>query len=110
MGSERRRSPRVAILGQVHGHIASLDVQVKVREMSLGGLSMETTFAFPVGAIHDFSLTLGDGAAVQLRGEVVYSRPMATTDGSSAYVTGVKFIDAEERAEGAEQIIDRISS
>jgi len=101
----------VALLGQVHGHIASLDVQVKVREMSLGGLSMETPFAFPVGALHDFSLTLGDGASVQLKGEVVYSRPMATTDGTTAFVTGVRFVaDETDDAGGAEQIIDRISS
>src|SRR5262245_24602415 len=82
MSTERRRSPRVALLGKVHGHIAALDVRVKVREMSLGGLSMETDISFPVGSVHDFSLTLGDGAAVLLKGEVVYSRGASSQDGS----------------------------
>jgi len=110
MSTERRRTPRVALLGQVHGQIASLDVPIRVREMSLGGLSMETSIAFPVGALHDFSLTLGDGASVQLRGEVIYSKQMSTADGSALFITGVRFVgDESEEAAGAEQIIGRIS-
>jgi hypothetical protein len=110
MGSERRRAPRVAILGRVHGHVASLDVAVKVREMSLGGLSMETAFAFPVGALHEFSLTLGDGASVQLKGRVVYSRETPSAGGGTTYVTGVQFVD-DEPADGTatvDAIIDKI--
>jgi hypothetical protein len=93
MGSERRRAPRIAILGRVHGHVASLDVAVTVREMSLGGLSMETAIAFPVGALHEFRLTLGDGASVELKGRVVYCREASSSGGGVIYVTGVQFVD-----------------
>lgn len=105
MSAERRRAPRVAILGRVHGHVASLDVPVTVREMSLGGLSMETAFAFPVGALHEFRLTLGDGASVLLKGRVVYSRETPGPSGGTFYVTGVQFVDDES---GADEIIDKI--
>jgi hypothetical protein len=106
MGSERRRSPRIAILGRVHGHVASLDVAVTVREMSLGGMSMETAFAFPVGALHEFLLTLGDGASVQLTGRVVYSRKTPSPGGGVFYVTGVEFVDDEP---GVDEIIQKIT-
>ena len=109
MSSERRRSPRIQILGKVHGHVASLDLAVKVREMSLGGLSMETSVPFPVGAKHDFSLTLGDGAAVQLTGEIVYSREIAAADGSKLWLSGVQFINEESEDGGVDTIINRIS-
>jgi PilZ domain len=110
MSRERRRSPRVEMLGRLHGHVVSLGVPVIVREMSLGGLSMETTFAFPVGAIHEFRLKLGDGATVQLRGKVVYSRETPRPDGPSAYVSGVQFID-DEPSDGTatvDEILDRL--
>ena len=94
----------------MHGHVGSLNVAVKVREMSLGGLSMETSVPFQVGARHSFSLTLGDGASVLLTGDVVYSRESKAADGSILYVTGVKFVDDEtETGPSADDILDRLS-
>jgi PilZ domain-containing protein len=105
MSSERRRSPRIEILGRLHGHIAALDVAVKVREISLGGFSLETAFPFPADAVHDFSLTMGDGSATQVRGRVVRSTEAKASDGSRLYVTGVQFID-DEPSEGDSTIGD----
>jgi hypothetical protein len=99
MSIERRRSPRVEILDRIHGHVTSLDVPVIVREMSLGGMSLQTTFAFPDGAVHEFRLMLGDGSPVVLRGRVVRCREEAAPDGSTMFVSGVQFLD-EEPPEG----------
>jgi len=77
--------------------------------MSLGGLSMETEVAFPVGSVHDFSLTLGDGASVMVKGEVVYSRPASPPDGSPLFVTGVRFVDEGEDTADPGEIISRVS-
>ena len=93
MSKDRRRSPRVELLGRVHGHVASLDVPVTVTEMSLGGLGLETGFPFPAGAIHDFRLTLGDGAFVVVKGKVVHCRNVAAPGGPSRYVSGVQFVE-----------------
>jgi hypothetical protein len=95
MGSERRRSPRIEMLGRVHGHVTSLDVAVTVREMSLGGMSLETEFAFPEGTVHAFVLTLGDGSAVDLRGRVVRCMEAPRGDGTRRYITGIQFVDEE---------------
>jgi hypothetical protein len=109
MSRERRRSPRIEILGRLHGQVARLDLDVHVREMSLGGLSMETAVAFPPGAIHEFRLTLGDGSFVLLRGRVAHSRETTAADGSRLFVTGVQFLD-DEPADGSSvtEIVQRI--
>jgi hypothetical protein len=95
MADERRASPRIEILGRLHGHLVSLDVAVTVREISLGGMAIETPIAFPIGAVHEFMLTLGDGSTVPLTGQVVHCRNVAAPDADPSYVSGVRFLDDE---------------
>jgi hypothetical protein len=107
--SDRRRSPRIELLGQLHGHEVSLQVDVKVREISLGGMAIETPFGFPLGAVHQFRLTLGDGSVAALRGRVVHCRFEARTGVPGFYVTGFEFIDdAAEREAAVGGLIGKI--
>ena len=104
MSSERRRSTRVEILGRLHGHDVSLNVPVMVREISLGGMAIETPFAFAVGTMQEFRLTLGDGAYVVLRGQARHCRSLDTS-GTTAYLTGFQFVD-EDPPEGSSSVGD----
>jgi hypothetical protein len=90
---DRRRSPRFELLGRVHGQVVSLATDVRIREISLGGLSFESEIAFPVGAIHEFRLQLGDRSTVILRGRVVRCLKHGMVDGALRYTTAVQFID-----------------
>ena len=90
--SDRRRSPRVAVLGKVQGSAVSGDVRIVVREMSLGGMSIETPTAFEVGAVTDFLLTLGDGAGIEVFGKTVYTRKL---DGARV-LSGIQFVDQDD--------------
>ena len=112
MSSDRRRSPRIEILGRLHGQVTSLDVAVTVREISVGGMSMETAFEFPVGVIHDFRLEMGDGSWVELRGRVLRSRSIAAPDGSRVYISGVQFLDDdpddEDDGPTVDDLLDRL--
>lgn len=111
MSSDRRRSPRIEILGRLHGQVTSLAVSVTVREISVGGLSMETAFEFPVGVIHDFRLEMGDGSLVDLRGKVLRSRAVRAADGSRLYISGVQFIDDDDDDDDGptvEDLVDRL--
>jgi hypothetical protein len=112
MTQERRQSPRIEILGRLHGHIAALDVPITVLDISLGGLSLQASVAFPPGVIHEFKLTLGDGSSSLMRGKVLRSREVRLADGSHAFVTGVRFV-ADESPEAGGSIgglIDRMKS
>jgi hypothetical protein len=109
MSSDRRRAPRIEILGRMQGHVVvPVPVSVTVREISLGGLSMISPVMFPVGAIHEFGLTLGDESTVVLQGRIVYSRPDVGPDGAQVYVTGVQFVDDDPAPPSVGSLIDKI--
>src|SRR5262245_66411167 len=95
--ADRRRSPRVEVIGKVQGRVASSDVLVEVREMSLGGMSIESATAFEVGAVTDFLLTLGDGAGIEVYGRTIYTRAV---EGSAEprFLSGIQFVDQDEAA------------
>jgi hypothetical protein len=107
MPSERRRSTRIEILGRLHGRVVSLDVPVRVREISLGGMAIETAVSFPEGAVHDFRLTLGDGAHLVVRGQARHCRNLAADGETAVYVTGFEFID-DDLGEGQSSVGDLI--
>lgn len=97
--ADRRRSPRVDLVGQLHGELVSVDVPIVVREISLGGMSIETTTPFESEARLEFLLTLGDGAAVFVLGRVSYCRQV-DRDGAPAFVSGIQFLDDDAAGEG----------
>jgi hypothetical protein len=110
MTNERRRTTRVAIMGRLHGVAVSLDIPVKVQDLSLGGMAIETSVAFPVGAVHEFEVTLGDGSSVLLRGRVMHCRTISAPDVTPLYATGIQFVE-DEPTENADigDIIDKLT-
>ena len=99
LSTERRRAPRAQILGQLHGRMVTLDAEVRIREISLGGMSLESDIPFPVGAIHQFNLFLGDGARVAVSAQVKHSR-LLEPQAHPKYLTGFQFVDDGQAAGG----------
>lgn len=88
---ERRRYPRIDLLADVQGHLVTLDEQVRVRQLSLGGMTVETTAPLSPRLVHDFRITFGSDA-VTMHGRVVHSR--VSVDGDRVtYVSGIRFED-----------------
>lgn len=110
MSSERRRSPRVAIVGHLHGVAVSVDAPVRVLDLSLGGMAIETAMAMPIGTVQEFQLTLGDGSLVLLKGRVVRSKNSALEGEPAVYLMGVQFVDDEAPAESADvgDLLDKL--
>lgn len=105
---DRRRSPRIEILDRLHGHVVSLDTPVRVREMSLGGMSIETTLEFPIGAFHEFRLRMGDGSVVLLKGRVIRCRQQLSQDGEPTFISGVQFVDDESPDTSVGDLLDKM--
>jgi hypothetical protein len=61
--------------------------------MSLGGLAVETPFPMERGSVHELQLTLGDGAAVDLRARVMHCRNVAPEGAEPLFLSGLQFID-----------------
>jgi hypothetical protein len=98
---ERRRAPRVNLVGQLRGELVSVDTPIVVREISLGGMSIESETRFEVDARHEFMLTLGDGAGVLVLGRVAYCRTVEAPNGAR-FIIGIQFLDEETGDSGAD--------
>lgn len=108
---ERRRTPRLEILGQVLGNLAQLNAPVKVRDIGLGGFGIETAFPLPVGAVRSFRFTLADRSFVIVDAKVIDCRTWSP-GGVERFVTDLEFIDSptEDGKSTAADLIDKLTS
>lgn len=90
MGAERRRSSRVEIVKHVAGRVVPVNAYVRVKEMSLGGMLIETDADLSPRGIHEFRLRLTDGAETLVRGHIVHGR-FDVKYGGVKYALGIQF-------------------
>src|SRR5688572_12904839 len=108
---ERRRTPRIDVLGQVHVHILSCPAPASLREISLGGFSIESTMAFPPGLVHQFRFALEDGSETHVSATSVHCAISSSVRGTPVHVTGFEFIQRERHVrDTVEELIERISN
>ena len=91
VSADRRRNPRIELLGRLYGRGAAGEPSLTVTEISLGGMAIETDVELPCGTEHEFQLTLGDDSSVTLRGRVAHSRQLAADP--ARYLSGIEFVD-----------------
>jgi hypothetical protein len=109
MSNDRRRSSRIEILGRLQGRVVAMDTPIVVREISLGGMQIESGLVFTAGDIHEFHLTLGDGSQIPLRGRVMHSRETVGADGKTTFLTGLQFVDDDAtESDAVSDIIDHL--
>ena len=92
MQPERRRTPRIQLLGQLQGRVVTPAADVSVREISLGGMSLESSVPFAVGGVQRFELFLGDGSCVSVSARARHCRPVEGCD-PARFVTGFQFVE-----------------
>ena len=113
-GSERRQSPRIEILGQLDGHLTSLDTPVRVLDVSAGGFGAETTLLLEPGAVHECRFELRPGVAVILHAKVMHCRPKKGRRGATAvrYLAGFQFLESPtpEAEAGRAQLMERVAA
>ena len=88
---DRRETPRVQAIQTLHGRIVTVNAPMRVRELSLGGFSIESTFDFDVDTELDFQLSMGEGEIFRVRGRVAYCRPHEYAD--QYFITGFSVLD-----------------
>ena len=107
---ERRRNPRIDVLGQVHVQIVTCPAPASLREISLGGFSIETTTAFAPGQRHDFHFALDDGTDLRVRAMSVHCSLVRVVSGLPMHLSGFEFIQREAAArEDVEAFVGRIT-
>jgi hypothetical protein len=93
---DRRRSTRVDLLAELEGHVVTLDEAIVVRQVSHGGLTIETTAPLSPRLTHEFRVTAGDRTAL-VRARVAHSRVQMRGDAVS-YVSGLEFVEPPPEA------------
>jgi hypothetical protein len=91
----KRDSERIDLLGTLHGEVMVFQ-PTAIRQISKGGMQVETTFPLQLDSLHDFRLTLGDRSIV-VKGRVAHSRISEFDHDGVTYRTGVEFIEPSER-------------
>lgn len=91
---ERRRSPRVEVLGRIDGQGGPLNVPVTLLNISLSGFMMQAPVDYPLGHILEFRFTVAEGDPIVLRARVVHVM-RATGDQATSYVSGLEFAERD---------------
>ncbi len=71
-----------------------------VRQLSHGGMQVETGFPLQLDSLHDFRLTLGTRSVV-VKGRIAHSRISDVDQDVLTYRSGVEFIEPSERVSAA---------
>ena len=90
----RRASERVPIRGGLHGDIMVFE-PLLVREVSMLGASIETSFPMHIDSLHEVRLTLDD-VSVVLKGRIAHSRVGDVNQDVVTYRTGLEFVEPSE--------------
>jgi hypothetical protein len=109
---ERRRYPRFPALEKLAGHLIDQDLPVRVRDIGLGGFSIETMTPLAEGVEHDVRFVSRDDWSAVLRARVANSRPSCAADGSPLFVAGCAFEGTDEPAtrETVQALIEKVTS
>jgi hypothetical protein len=83
-GAERRREPRLDVLGELHGFIETLGLPLIVRDLSLGGCSIETHKPLESGSTQFVRIDVYDSLSVTLQARVAHSSRAATSAACSS--------------------------
>jgi c-di-GMP-binding flagellar brake protein YcgR len=80
-----------------------------VRQISHGGMQVETGFPLQLDSLHDFRLTLGNRSVV-VKGRIAHSRICDVDQDIITYRSGVEFIELSERVAAAiAEFVDEIA-
>lgn len=88
---KKRGSERIELNGSLRGEVMVFQ-HTAIRQISKGGMQVETSFPLQVDSLHDFRLTLGTRSVV-VKGRVVHSRIIEFDHDGVTYKSGIEFIE-----------------
>lgn len=109
---ERRKYPRFAALEKLAGHLLDQDLPVRVRDIGLGGCSIETMMPMETGTEHRVRFVSRDDWSTVLSARIANCRPSCAEDGSPLFVSGMAFImeDKPEIRQTVQILIEKVTS
>jgi hypothetical protein len=96
---DKRDTQRLQILGELHGEVMVFQ-PMAIKEISPGGVQVETGFPLHLDSLHDFRLTLGDRSLV-VKGRVVHCSITDVGQEQLVYLSGIEFVEPADRVSSA---------
>jgi hypothetical protein len=91
----KRDAKRIELLGTLEGEVMVFQ-PTAVRQISRGGMQVETAFPLHLDSLHDFRLTLGNRSIV-IKGRIAHCRISDVDQDVVVYRSGIEFIEPSER-------------
>lgn len=99
MLADRRIDERIPILGELQGEIMVFE-PMQIREISRGGLTVESRALLHLNSLHELRLTLS-ATSVVVKARVVHSRISDVDQDIVTYRTGMQFVELSDRVRAA---------
>ena len=99
MSADKRFHERIPILGELQGEIMVFQ-PMQLKEISQGGLTVESRTPLQLDSLHDLRLTLA-GNSVVVKARVVHSRISDVDQDIVTYRTGMEFVELSDRVRAA---------
>ncbi len=92
--TERRRAPRVRVRMRVPASFLTSSLPILIRNISVGGVLVESSEPFPVGTTHQLCLAADDasGQPPVMAAQSVYCQQELHLDGTPTFLTGFAFV------------------
>ena len=106
---DKRDKERIQILGELHGEVMIFQ-PMAIKEISRGGVQVETGFPLQLNSLHEFRLTLGDRSVI-VKGRVAHCSISDVDQEIVLYRSGVEFVELSDRVSAVVgEFIDALQS
>ena len=95
--NDHRDAERIQILGDLRGEVMVFQ-PMAIREISRGGVQVETAFPLHLDSLHECRLTLGDRSVI-VKGRVVHCSISDVNQEVVMYRSGIEFIEPPDRVD-----------
>lgn len=102
---DRRRYPRLHLVGEFEGHLVPFQIGVRVLDISAGGFAVHSAFEFPQGTTHEFQFAVLRETRPVFRAVVAHSRRVTPRHGRAFFLAGFEFLALSD---DARDVVDEI--
>jgi hypothetical protein len=99
VSDDQRDGERLTVLGNLLGEVMVYE-PMQIKELGVGGATIETRFPLHLNSLHDLRLLLGDRPII-VKGRVVHSHISDVDQDIVTYRSGVEFVEPSERVVAA---------
>lgn len=98
---DRRRYPRLHLVGEFDGRAISFQLDVRVLDISADGFAIQSPFEFTPGTAHEFQCATLRQPRPVVRAVAVHSRRVTPQRGRDFFVAGFSFVDLSSASRDA---------